>query len=257
MCLDPMPSYSATLPCPSSPAKWRRGLTRISIAKPRLSPIWPSPGDYHRCMMRIALLVTVLMAIGTQAQTAKVDGWRKLSIPEGLGGKCCDLQSAYAANDGYIYISGDAGTFRARVETPEQWTNISDGLHKYERGIKPALVFGETPRGEILAGVGHGRPCSSCEIVKWDPTDTKWYSMKADFKPGTVRWSGFAYDSKGNIWASSYMGGSIYRSKNDGKNFEEVIPGGYRIVGQPGGAISAFIIINDELYWGGEGGLMR
>ena len=77
--------------------------------------------------MRIALGVTVLIAIGTQAQTAKDDGWRKLKIP-----KWWQFLALVAGNHPHEHYasgssSGSGGVYRT-LDGDKTWSNFSRGL---------------------------------------------------------------------------------------------------------------------------------
>jgi hypothetical protein len=201
---------------------------------------------------------TVAPAEGSSSTSGK-GAWRELRLPESLAR---GVNRVFAAHDGYVYVGGTEGVFRALVGSlvanpsdSSLWQALSSKWPKSNGAPLVVTYFAEGPSGQILAGAGIDSVnvfCFVCTVAKLDPSTLTW-SQSNHFQPGyEIR--GIDFDSTGAIWVAAQQRG-IFKSTNGAASFDLVVADPYRTFGQTSGWIYGLSIINNKVYWGGEGSL--
>jgi len=115
--------------------------------------------------------------------------------------------------------------------------------------------FAEGPTGKILAAAGVDTVdvfCAVCVIASLNPSTLVW-SKSNLYQPG-LEGRGIDFDSTGAIWVAAQQRG-IFKSTDGGVTFGLIVADPYANFGQTTGYIYGLSIINDRVYWGGEGAL--
>src|SRR5690348_14676414 len=75
--------------------------------------------------------LTLLLPLSLVASSAQAAQWTQVTLPAGIG---TNMREIHASSDGYLYISGQAGTWRAQADavaanpTNVVWTVLTNGL---------------------------------------------------------------------------------------------------------------------------------
>jgi hypothetical protein len=197
-------------------------------------------------------------AEGSNSSNSK-GAWRQLSLPASLAR---GVNRVFAAHDGYLYVGGTEGVFRALVSSllanpsdSSLWQDLSATWPKSRGAALVVTYFAEGPSGQIFAGAGIDPVnvyCFVCTVAKLDPSTLTW-GQSNHFQPGyEIR--GIDFDSTGAIWVAAQQRG-IFKSTNGGASFGLVVADPYKAFGQTTGWIYGMSIINNKVYWGGEGAL--
>ncbi len=168
----------------------------------------------------------------------------------------------YAAHDGYVYAGGVGGEFRALVSAlvsnPSNsgaWQDLTGSWPTSSGSPLDVSYYAEGPNGEIFAGAGVDTSnvyCAACSVAKFDSNTSTWTTSN-HFQPG-YETRGIDFDANGAIWAAAQQRG-IFKSTDGGATFNVVVTDPYGNFGQTTGWVYGMSIINNQLYWGGEGAL--
>ncbi len=223
-------------------------------------------------MINRLLLATLVFAFGAIADRAPPDSgddkdprdnptaaWRRVEVPAVLAS---GVTKVFAGHDGYVYVGGPGGVFRALVAEvaadpadTSVWRDLSATWPKSGGAPLDVSYFAEGPHGEILAAAGIDMNqvfCDTCLVARLNSSTLTW-SVSNHFRPGyEVR--GIDFDGTGAIWAVAQQRG-VFKSTNGGASFSLVVTDPYASFGQTTGFVYGMSIINGRLYWGGEGAL--
>ena len=172
------------------------------------------------------------------------------------------VSKVFAAHDGYVYAGGTGGVFRALVSSlvanpsdSSLWENLTATWPTSNGTPLDVSYFAEGPSGQILAAAGVDSVdvyCTVCVIASLDSSTLVW-SKSNLYQPG-FEGRGIDFDSTGAIWVAAQQRG-IFKSTDGGATFSLIVADPYANFGQTTGYVYGLSIINDRVYWGGEGAL--
>jgi hypothetical protein len=192
--------------------------------------------------------------------------WEQVSLNSAMFAGNATVQGIYAARDCYVYVSMAVnGTWRAKVADVRTnagkvtWTRIDAGFPSdpAHGGTAYAISWVEDASGNLLAGIGEaaiGAGCPWCVVGKWNGTT---WSLSTN--PVNMRQSipSMSFDSSGNLYINDKLG-AFYKSTDGGATFgAALVSDPYTVFGFTSGYVYTSKIINNQMYWGGEGPYMR
>lgn len=199
--------------------------------------------------------------------------WHLVSSPPGASKGVAALRAfgrtVTPLSDGYTYTSVPSGTYRALSSDIEgrpntvTWTLLS-GVPSTSGAQWQAIAWAMNNAGDVVTSFAtspnwstvSGCPCGYYRL----PRGTKTFVAAKGTPPnGVVDY--IVPDAAGNLYSETGFGQHIQWSRNGGASWADVAgtyaTTPYTKLGEANGGLFALAIINNQLYTGGEGGVIR
>jgi len=230
-------------------------------------------------MWRYVLTIVCLLRVGNLLGQGPSSNWsatiRQVALPNAVATATTGIRGVGAFPDGYVYIGSEAGVYRALTSciaadpaNSACWANYSAGLPARSGASGPNLypaaqTFDMLPDGTLVVGLGDtlagGTNNCMCQVVVRNPKASAFVSSgTTPFEQGHDTISAVLHDAAANVNIYAVQQG-IYKSANRGASFANVngSKDAYQAIGLTTGFLYDAQISGGNMYWGGEGPLVR